>query len=478
MKAAGHLFRLLGSFRKLAAYDALWALQLFEENVPLLKLGRRLICLGVRPSGEAKDKRPGQRLALAFQAMGPAFIKLGQTLSTRPDIMGKAVALDLAELQDRLPPFSASEAHKALEEEFSTKTEDLFSAFEDQPVAAASIAQVHFAVTKEGEEVAVKILRPGIEELFTRDLKDFYWAAGLLERLAPPARRLKPLEVVKLMEKTVAVELDMRMEAAAASELAENMADEPAYRVPGIYWQLTSKRVLTLERVKGIPIARRDDLLAAGHDPKKLAADIVRLFLTQAIRDGFFHADLHPGNLFVAADGAILPVDFGIMGRLSRADRRFLAEMLWGFQTGDYRRVAELHFEAGFVPADQPLALFAQALRAISEPVKGKPVHEISVGRLLAQLLETTETFAMETQPQLLVLQRAMVMSEGLALQLDAEANMWELSAPVLEKLIRENMGPISDLKEILDRARRLARQIPGLLEQLEVWLATKKDPD
>ena len=477
IKATRHGIRLLTAFRKLAVYDALFALRPVEAEVPLLGLVRRLFCLGVTKIDEAKDLRPGERLALALPAMGPAFIKLGQTLSTRPDILGKEVSTDLAGLQDRLKPFAFSEVKAAITEAFDEDLATLYSIFDENAVAAASIAQVHFATTSGGDEVAVKVLRPGIEEQFARDLESFDWAAGLLERWVSSSRRLKPREIVGLLAKTVSVEMDLRMEAAAASELAENMRAESGYRVPKVHWQHTSRRVLTLERVKGIPIADRAALVKAGHEPGKLAASVVRLFLTQSIRDGFFHADLHPGNLFVAADGAILPVDFGIMGRLDSSTRRFLAEILWGFHNGDYERVAEVHFEAGYVPADQSMALFAQSLRAMLEPIKGRAIHEISFGRLLARLLETTATFSMETQPQLLVLQRAMVMSEGVAMQLDPDANMWELSRPVLETLIRKAQSPLPEMLDIVKRLCRLASRLPEMLERLEAILTTPEKP-
>lgn len=477
IQATRHGIRLLTAFRKLAAYDALFALHAAEVEIPLLGLARRLFCWGVTKVDKVEGLRPGERLALALPAMGPAFIKLGQTLSTRPDILGKKVAADLAGLQDRLEPFSFPEVKKALAAAFDQDTDALFPSFDQEAVAAASIAQVHFATTADGDEVAVKILRPGIEDQFARDLASFEWAAGLLERWVSASRRLKPREIVGLLAKTVAVEMDLRMEAAAASELAENMQGEQDYRVPKVYWQHTSKRVLTLERIKGIPIYDRAAIVKAGHEPAKLAAAIVRLFLTQCIRDGFFHADLHSGNLFVAADGAILPVDFGIMGRLDRPTRRFLAEILWGFHNGDYERVAEVHFEAGYVPADQSVALFAQGLRAMLEPIKGLPIHEISFGRLLARLLETTATFSMETQPQLLVMQRAMVMSEGLAMQLDPDANMWGLSRPVLERLIKEVHSPLPELLKTLKRLRRLATRLPEFLERLDALLTNPEKP-
>lgn len=477
IQATRHGTRLLTAFRKLAAYDALFALKAAEVEIPLLGLARRLFCLGVTKVDKVEGLRPGERLALALPAMGPAFIKLGQTLSTRPDILGKEVAADLAGLQDRLEPFSFPEVKQALAAAFDQDIDAMFPSFDEEAVAAASIAQVHFATTADGDEVAVKILRPGIEDQFARDLESFDWAAGLLERWVSASRRLRPREIVGLLAKTVAVEMDLRMEAAAASELAENMQGEAGYRVPKVHWQHTAKRVLTLERIKGIPIYDRAAIIKAGHEPAKLAAAIVRLFLTQCIRDGFFHADLHPGNLFVAADGAILPVDFGIMGRLDPPTRRFLAEILWGFHNGDYERVAEVHFEAGYVPADQSVALFAQSLRAMLEPIKGLPIHEISFGRLLARLLETTATFSMETQPQLLVMQRAMVMSEGLAMQLDPDANMWGLSRPVLERLIREVHSPLPELLEILKRLRRLASRLPEFLERLEALLTNPEKP-
>ncbi len=462
-----HGWRFLKVAHTLACHDALFPMAIVGKHAPALRILRRLASLTAWPT-KKDDGRPGERLAAALQDLGPAFIKLGQTLATRPDLVGDEIADDLTALQDRLPPFSAAEARATIEAELGAPVDELFSSFDDTPIAAASIAQVHLATDSDGNKVAVKILRPGIEEIFRRDLEGFLWLARLMERVQPDARRLRPGAIVETLAQSVEIEMDLRLEAAAASELRENMAGEAGYRVPQIDWQRTAQRVLTLEWIEGIPIRDKKAITRAGHDLSEISERIVRVFLTQAIRDGFFHGDLHQGNFFVEKDGTIVPVDFGIMGRLSRASRRYLAEILMGFHEGNYKHVADVHFEAGYVPRDQSPELFAQALRAIGEPIAGRPINEISLAEMLAQLMATTRRFEMETQPQLLTLQRSMVMAEGLALGLDPDANMWELSRPVLEQLVRENLSPAARAGEALAILARLLRRLPDALQHLE----------
>jgi len=407
-------------------------------------------------------------LAAAFNELGPSFVKLGQLLSTRADLLGEEMAIDLASLQDRLPPFPGQVARALIETEFARPIDTLFASFDEVAVAAASIAQVHFARTTDGQEVAVKILRPGIAEAFTGDLNLFLWLAGLGERLQPALRRLKPVEVVQTLAEVVRIEMDLRMEAAAAAELAENFAGDPDFHVPHVDWLRTGRTVLTLERINGIRIDDRAALLAGGHRIEDLLAKAAAAFFNQVFRDGFFHADLHPGNMFVDPNGAIAVVDFGIMGRLDRATRFFLADMLIGFLSGDYRRVAEVHFAAGYVPPRRSVDAFTQACRSIGQPILGKPLQEISVARLLAQLFEITEQFEMETQPQLLLLQKTMVVIEGVGRRLDPEINIWALARPLIEGWMRDNRGPEARVRLGMETLADLIERVPPLVRSLE----------
>ena len=407
-------------------------------------------------------------MAAAFNELGPSFVKLGQLLSTRADLLGEEMAIDLASLQDRLPPFPGQVARALIETEFARPIDRLFTSFDEVAVAAASIAQVHFARTTDGQEVAVKILRPGIAEAFTGDLNLFLWLAGLGERLQPALRRLKPVEVVQTLAEVVRIEMDLRMEAAAAAELAENFAGDPDFHVPRVDWLRTGRTVLTLERINGIRIDDRAVLLAAGHRIEDLLAKAAAAFFNQVFRDGFFHADLHPGNMFVDPNGAIAVVDFGIMGRLDRATRFFLADMLIGFLSGDYRRVAEVHFAAGYVPPRRSVDAFTQACRSIGQPILGKPLQEISVARLLAQLFEITEQFEMETQPQLLLLQKTMVVIEGVGRRLDPEINIWALARPLIEGWMRDNRGPEARVRLGMETLADLIERVPPLVRSLE----------
>ncbi len=412
--------------------------------------------------------RPGQRLAAALERLGPAFVKLGQALSVRSDLVGEAAASDLAMLQDRLPPFDAVAARATVEHAFGQPIEALFETFDDQPVAAASIAQVHRAVTADGTPVAVKVLRPDIEAAFGRDLELLRWLAGILERSLPATRRLKPVEVVETFAETVAVEMDLRLEAAAAQELRDNFADSHGFSVPEVDWRRTGRRVLTTGWIDGIAIGDRARLEADGHDLKAVVARMASVFFLQVFRDGFFHADLHPGNLLVGADGVVHAVDFGIMGRLDRPTRRYLAEMLHGFLLRDYRKVAEIHFTAGYVPADQSVEAFAQAARSIAEPILGLPLDQISLARLLGQLFQVTGRFKMEVQPQLLLLQKTMLVAEGVGRDLHPETNMWELARPLIEDWMAAQLGPEARLREAAETISHGIAGLPGLLADLE----------
>jgi len=466
--ALRHSLRLLQIARTLARHDALFPLELLRDAPPSLQMVRSLAALAAPRRAKQDDRRPGERLAEALTDLGPTFIKFGQALATRPDLVGESVALDLANLQDRLPPFPSDEARAAIAEELGQETTELFAQFDDTPVAAASIAQVHFAITREGRKVAVKVLRPDIERRFERDLATFRWLADLVERTQPAARRLRPRAVIDTLAQTVAMEMDLRYEAAAASELREDMASNPFFEVPAILWPYTARRVLTLERVEGIPVSDRATIVAAGIDPKALARHVVQAFLEQALFNGFFHADLHQGNLFATTEGRVVAVDFGIMGRLDARTRRVFAQILYGFLQQDYDGVAEAHFEAGYVPATQSKEKFAQALRAIGEPIADKPLKDISLGNLLAQLLKTTETFAMQTQPQLLLLQKTMVMVEGVAFHLDPDVNMWEVSRPIIERWIRTNLGPAARLAEVREFVTSIPHRVPAILDDVE----------
>jgi ubiquinone biosynthesis protein len=464
LRTVRNLFRLVEIAFILARFDAFFPL----EDVAFARVLYPLARLFRRRDAALRRMRPGERLAAALQTMGPSFIKLGQALSIRADLIGETLAADLAALQDRLPPFPAEAARQTIEAELGRPIAVLYRTFDDQPVAAASIAQVHFAETAEGAAVAVKVLRPGIEAAFARDLDLFLWLARLAERTQPALRRLRPVAVVETLAETVRQEMDLRLEAAAASELRANFTGDPGFRVPEVDWQRTSRRVLTLERVGGIRVDDRAALLAAGHDIHALMANAAGAFFNQVFRDGFFHADLHPGNLFIDATGAIVVVDFGIMGRLDRKTRHYLADMLLAFLTGDYRRVAEVHFEAGYVPPRQSLEAFAQACRSIGEPILGRPIAEISIGRLLAQLFQVTEQFQMETQPQLLLLQKTMVLAEGVGRLLDPTVNMWSLARPLIEEWMRENRGPEARLRDAAADVGAMLERLPGLVRDLQ----------
>jgi len=406
----------------------------------------------------------------ALTALGPAYIKFGQVLSTRPDVVGDKMARELRVLQDKLPPFSVAEAKAMVESELSVPVDTVFSEF-SEPVAAASIAQVHKAkLAKTGETVAVKVLRPNIEKDFRKDIDAFYFAAGLIEGLSPSSRRLRPMDVITHFEGVVMGELDLRLESASASEFAANTANDPGFELPEVKWELSGRRVMTLGWAEGLPLGDNDALDAAGHDRVALSERVLQLFLQHALRDGFFHADMHQGNLKVAPNGNIIALDFGIMGHIDEYTRRVYAEILYGFIRRDYKRVAEVHFEAGYVPADRDVDEFARALRAVGEPIFGMDATRISMGRLLSYLFEVTERFGMETRTELILLQRTMVVVEGVARSLNPKMNIWDVAKPIVEDYIKTSIGPRAFAKDLGKTALVLARfgpRLPGLMEQV-----------
>jgi len=375
---------------------------------------------------------------------------------------------NLLTLQDDLPPVAFDLIRSEIEASFGRPLSDLYASIEEQPVGAASVAQVHRAVTTDGREVAVKVLRPGVREKFARDLETYEWAAAHLEAFGGEAARLRPRAVIASFRRWTVRELDLRREAASASELSEGMKGVEGYRIPAIDWDRTNGRVLTIEWIDGIKISQREELVAAGHHLPKLAQRIVLTFLRQAISAGFFHADMHQGNLFVEADGTIAAIDFGIMGRIDRRARQWLAEILYGLTTGNYRRVAEIHFEAQYVPAHHSVDEFATALRAVGEPMRGKPVSELSVGQMLDGLFAITRDFDMQTQPHLLLLQKTMVMIEGLATSLDPEINMWDVAAPFVRSWIRDELGPEAQIADRLREDAETLLRLPALIRRIE----------
>ncbi|MBE9476906.1 MAG: 2-polyprenylphenol 6-hydroxylase [Proteobacteria bacterium] len=406
----------------------------------------------------------------AITALGPAYIKFGQLMSTRPDVVGPEMALELRVLQDSLPAFSTELAKAEVLKELGQTTDQLFSEF-SEPVAAASIAQVHYARLREtGQEVAVKVLRPNIERAFRKDVDAFYFAARTIEVLSPASRRLRPLAVIEHFDTIVKGELDLRMEAAAASEFQSNTDNDEGFYVPKLLWDQSARSVMTLEWADGIPLGDIEKLQATGHDLSALGTRIIHMFLRHALRDGFFHADMHQGNLMLAPNGDLIALDFGIMGRIDEYTRRAYAEILMGFIRKDYRRVAEVHFEAGYVPADQDVDEFAQALRSVGEPIFGHGASQVSMARLLAHLFDVTERFGMETRTELILLQRTMVVVEGVARTFDPDLNMWTAAKPEVERYIKDNLGPRAMARDLTKTAMVLARfgpRLPAIIDSI-----------
>lgn len=455
-----------------------------EALPPVMRTGVRFARLFER--GVVKRTGPADRFRQALDKLGPTYVKLGQTFATRPDIVGTQVAASLAQLQDKMAPFDAALVPVLLQAALHEKAAELTEM--SPPIAAASIAQVHRAVlvaNGERKDVAVKILRPGIKERFRADIESYYAGAALAERWAPSLRRLRPTDVVKTLDHSARLELDLRLEAASISEMAENIKDDEGFVIPEVSWDQTAETVLTTSWVTGIPIREIAALDAAGMDRKALSRTLLQSFLKHAIRDGFFHADMHPGNLFAdPKTGAIIAVDFGIMGRISRKERRFLADILYGFITRDYRMIAQRHFDIGYVPKHQSVDDFALALRSIGEPLQGRTASDISMAKVLGQLFATTELFDMQARPELVLLQKSMVLVEGVSRALDPDLNIWTTAEPVVGDFVRREAGPIGRLEDLRDGAAiamETIGRLPSLVARTEAALddydAEKRSP-
>jgi ubiquinone biosynthesis protein len=464
----------LGAGWVLIRHDALAP----REIEPLLPAPARLLARFLRlfASFEARRGRPGERLARAFERLGPVAIKLGQLLSTRADIFGTPFAEDLGRLKDALPPFPTSVAKAEVERSLERPIDELYTEFLD-PIAAASIAQAHPALLSDGRKVAVKVLRPGIERRVASDLGAMILGARIVRRLVPPARRLQPEAFVIAISRALELELDLRLEAAAASELGEFMAEDGYMAAPKVVWTGVGKRVLTLEWATGAPLSSAAALTLEGLDRPLLANNLIRAFLAQALDHGVFHADLHEGNLFVAAPAEIMAVDFGIVGRLDQEQRRFLAEILYGFLHRDYRRVAQVHIDAGYVPARHPVEAFAQALRAVGEPIFGRSARQVSMGRLLGQLFEITALFDMNLRPELVLLQKTMASVEGVARRIDPDHDIWEAARPVVERWVARELSPAATAKRLAARVSKALDGAARLLETADTQYAVAPSP-
>jgi len=413
----------------------------------------------------ARTGTPGERLAAALERMGPVAIKLGQFLSTRGDVFGAAFVQDLSRLKDRLAPFPTSEARAEIERALGRPLGSLFSSFADT-VAAASLAQAHRARLLDGREVAVKVLRPGIERRVAADAAALSLAAHLISSLIPAARRLEPCAFAATVVRALRLELDLRFEAAGADELRQAMTADGFMSAPKIVWEGVARRVLTLEWAQGAPLSDPSALDAPGLDRRRLADNLIRAFLGQALDHGVFHADLHEGNLFVQPPASLVAVDFGIVGRLGAPERRYLAEILWGFLQRDYGRVAAVHFEAGYVATGHDRAAFAQALRAVGEPVFGRHAGELSMGRLLSQLFEITALFDMRLRPELVLLQKTMVTVEGVARRIDPSHDIWAAAEPIVRRWIVRELSPAARMRSLAGEARAAIAALTRLAQR------------
>ncbi|MEQ8900934.1 MAG: 2-polyprenylphenol 6-hydroxylase [Roseovarius sp.] len=476
MRGPHNILRLIRTGATLERTGAMGLIMDAFEAPPLVRGTMRFLAWPFQWMGYKGDETtpPAPR---ALTALGPAYIKFGQILSTRPDLVGEELAGQLRVLQDKLPPFSADVAKASITHELGHLVEEMFDDF-SPPVAAASIAQVHKARLRDtGEAVAIKVLRPGIEKAFRRDIDAFYFAARMVELLAPGARRLRPTDVIAHFEGVVMGELDLRLEASSASEFAANTSEDAGFQLPSVQWHLSSRRVMTMGWADGVPLGDNAALDAAGHDRAELGERVLQLFLNHALRDGYFHADMHQGNLKVASNGDIIAYDFGIMGHIDEYTRRVYAEILYGFIKRDYRRVAEVHFEAGYVPADRDVDAFARALRAVGEPIFGMDASRISMGSLLSYLFEVTERFGMETRTELILLQRTMVVVEGVARSLNPQINIWQVARPVVEDYIKKTIGPRAALRDFGRTATVLSRYGPRLPSLVEAALIRQSSP-
>ena len=455
------LFRIARVMRKHGLDEFLSAVNLFWPWTFLFKLV---------PVTRNRDLPRGERLRLALEELGPVFVKFGQILSTRPDLLADDIARSLTRLQDQVPPFPGETAVGIIEQAYGDKLENHFRLFETESTASASVAQVHYAELHDGAEVVVKVIRPGIEEVIDRDLALLHTLASMADRYWPQSKRLKPKEIVSDYEKTIHDELNLMREAASASKLKSNFRNYDLIHVPTVYWEHTRRNVMVMERIRGIPIRDTERLREAGIDMRKLAHTGVEIFFTQAFRDGFFHADMHPGNIFVSETGQYRAVDFGIMGTLSAADKRYLADNLLAFFNRDYYRVAELHVQAGWVPPTTRVEEFEGAIRTVCEPVFSRPISEISFGNFLMELFRVARRFDMPVQPQLILLQKTILNIEGMGRQLYPELDLWETAKPFLEKWMNQQIGPRAAIRTIrreLPNLFTLAPELPGLTHQL-----------
>ncbi|MEO1135080.1 MAG: 2-polyprenylphenol 6-hydroxylase [Pseudomonadota bacterium] len=465
LSALADYARLLRAGWTLARRDAL----IPREYAHLAPAPLRALGAFLRIGAKGKGERPGERLAHAFERLGPAYVKLGQFMATRPDIIGFELAADLGRLQDKMPAFSDAAARAEIEAAFGKPVETLFEEF-SPPIAAASIAQAHQARLTDGAKVAVKILRPRIEQKAGEEFRAFARAARHAQSLSPTARRMEPVKFVETLKDAAAIELDLRMEAGAASELRENLKTEPDVRVPQVIWPLTARRVLTVEWIDGTPLGDIDALDARDIDRKALANLVIHVFLKQALHTGFFHADMHQGNLIVDNEGRLALVDFGIMGRLDENTRNVFAEIIYGFITRNYQRTAEVHFAAGYVPDGHSIDAFAQALRSVGEPLQGRNAAQVDMSRVLQQLFDVTALFEMHLRPELVLLQRTMVTVEGVARLLDPEIDMWAAATPVVRDYVNKAIGPRAQaekLKSAAEKAFEIAPQLPGYVETM-----------
>ena len=476
MRGPHNIWRLIRTGATLERTGAMNVVLDAFDATPTLRFVARALGLPFKWLGYRGDPSmpPATR---ALTALGPAYIKFGQVLSTRPDVVGDELAVQLRVLQDKLPPFSIETAKAEVQRELGLPVDQLFSEF-SEPVAAASIAQVHKArMAETGELVAVKVLRPDIERAFRKDVDAFYLAARMVELFSPGSRRLRPMEVIEHFDGVVRGELDLRLESAAASEFAANTANDEGFQLPQIKWSLSARRVMTLGWADGVPLGDNAAIDAAGHDRVALGNRVLQLFLNHALRDGYFHADMHQGNLKVAPNGDIIAYDFGIMGYIDEYTRRVYAEILYGFIRRDYKRVAKVHFEAGYVPADKDVDEFARALRAVGEPIFGMDATRISMARLLTYLFEVTERFGMETRTELILLQRTMVVVEGVARSLNPHINIWEVASPIVTSYISKSIGPRAVVSDLASTAMVLARFGPRLPALVEGALMAQANP-